>query len=282
MKDMREYIAGRECGNIVKRIWVDGVLIDNDSESIAAGVYFEYILAGNLPKSGEIPKAEYKISSINAKRKTQKWANSTDEEIIASLDIKDMYEPYEKAHNRAIWIRNELVGMGLKIVEVGAKRVKGRFEGGLDLICKATKKIKFSDGFVLKDGHRIIIDLKYSGLLDDKYSKHGWMMSPIQLEYHGTQAKQYHFVGDLPFFFLVCSSGKEPEIKFLRMVIDEHDIEMHIAEGNALMAKFEFEKEVGFVARPEFNKCRSCPLYNTCEDRHTFPHAVPIYLTDTE
>jgi len=263
MLDMRDYLAGNLCGNIVKEKWVNDQLIELDSDSADLGCYFEYILTekilgpgkGTLPKNGKIPKCGM-------------YANG-----------KQRLEPYERAHKNADRVIAYLNEMGLEVVSAGKKLVKGNREGTLDLICRCTKDITFHDGSTWKIGDEITIDLKYSGLIADKWSRFGWagMLEEgphLQKIYHGTQAIQYHYIGGgRKFYFLVVSSKNEEDILFIYVPITESATNDHLAEGNALYEKFQFIAGInGFTPRPDVAVCNSCQIKENCKDRHTYPH----------
>lgn len=285
VKDMREYFAGEECGNIIREKYInDRLLEDEEPGSMARGAYFEYRLTeymlgpgkGSLPKNGKIPQPEFMPSKIKANK------NSTTGLLIADMDSN-----YRKIENKTIkLVADYLTGLGIKIVANAKTYTKGRLVGTIDLVCEATRDIQFSfrigSGIAWKKGDRFIIDLKYSGLLNDRWNKHGWMWSKIQKEYHGTQAIQYHFITDLPFYFFVVQSNQAeadtPEVKFFSVPVTEEDISRHLEEGNALMEKFKTTAEFGFVARPALNKCNECPLREECSDRHRFPHPEVVSI----
>lgn len=274
IKSMRSYNAGDECGNVVKHIYVDGLPFERHSDAMAEGSYFEFCLTGAIPKNGQIPRPIYMTLALNKKS-------------TAQLGVNDMTQDYRRAHFNARKVNSTLSQMGLKIVGVQKKLIKGRFDGTLDIIAECVDEIK---GLPWKKGQKIVIDIKYSGLLYDKWEKHGWMWSNIQKEYHGTQARQYHFVSGLPFYFLVISntnkeintgSGvfEDPDMKLFHVLVDEHMIETHLAEGNTLMDQLKFEAEVGFEARPSLKICSKCPLKDGCIDKHIFPHVEEVDLT---
>jgi hypothetical protein len=260
IKTFREYLAGEECGNIVREEYIDGRLIERDSDSMAEGRYFEYVLTGALPKGNKVPEAmrtgkgeltmEYKRAEQNAK-------------VVKEL----LFETW-----------------GLIIVKKGAPITKGRFEGTIDLIVECTFDMP---DMGWKKGDRFVIDIKYSGLLYDKWEKFGWMFSNIQKTYHGTQAKQYHYVTGLPFYFLVVGNKnilkegtwQPTDIKMFYTPVDAHMIEQHLAEGNDLFDRLAFLGGEGLEARPSYSKCVKCPLNESCTDKHTYPIPVEIDLT---
>ena len=281
IKTMREYIAKEECGNIVAYQYLEGKLLDRKSKEMAKGTYFEFLLSKALPKGGQIPQPEYMATPLKKKKPED-------------LNTDDMTADYRVVSINAQRIKKMLTeDLGLVFVGIGKKLTKGRFEGTLDLICECTKEINFDSGIVWKVGDKIVIDVKYSGLLFDRWNKLGWEWSNIQKEYHGTQAKQYHYVSGLPFYFLVVSSTNKEEdsedgegkvvaptqAKLFSVPVDEHMIEVHLNEGNALYDRLKQESEVGLVPRPDYVKCQKCPLKEDCKDKHTFPQVEEVDLT---
>lgn len=279
MKTMREYKAGFECGHIVRHQYIDGHLLNRKSKDMAAGSYFEFLLSGGLPKGGFVPRPVYMDSGL--KKPAEKRT------------VKDMTVDYRRVHFNAENVRRILnLDLGLEFIKVGRTLTKGRFEGTIDLICKCTKEIIFSNGTTWKVGDIIVIDIKYSGLLYDKWEKFGWAWSDLQKEYHGTQAIQYNYVSGAPFYFLVVSNtNKEDEneagqkefapteMRLFYVPVDEHMTEAHIAEGNKFYEQLKFEKEIGLIPRPSMIRCGKCPLKEGCKDRHTFPHIEEVDLT---
>lgn len=265
MKDFRSYLAGNECGHIIREKYVNDRLFDDGEDPGAQnlGAFFEYCLSGAVPKNGKIP------------------------EPVMSKDGKTMDADYRKAVESAKLVRDYLQASGLKVVYVGKKYDRVRFSGVIDLVVEVTRETIFANGIVWKVGTRFVIDLKYSGLIGkdgDRGNKHGWGWSNVQKEYHGTQAKQYHFVSGMPFYFWVTQSnqkeGEVPASRIFHIPVDEFMIERHIAEGNFLFDQFEVIVKVdGLIPLPSFTRCRKCPLRDECEDKHTYPHPETIDLT---
>jgi len=265
IKDMEDYLNGDLCGNIIQKRWVEDVLIDLDSDSAELGCYFEYRFTllltgkGSLPKNGIVPAVEM-------------YKNG-----------KQLLADYERCHSNVDRVTAYFTEMGLDILHAGVKLQKGNFEGTIDLICECTKEITFEDGSTWKVGQQIIIDLKYSGLIDDKWIKFGWggllQSGPHkQKDHHKKQAVQYHYIGELPFFFLVTSSKNEDDILLLHIPVDSDMVVQHINHGNWMYQEFEFLAGIGFLARPSLPVCNKCPIKDGCKDKHTFPHPKTVIL----
>lgn len=276
----RDYFAGQECGLLLKHQYVDGKLIERNSKSMALGSFFEWLLTGALPKGGKIPMPVYMKTPLKKK-------------MAADLTVDDMVEPYRRAHFNATAIKGIWKEMGLEFVKVGenyAKKIGGLTYGGtIDVVMRCTKYIEFQDGTVWREGDFIVLDIKYSGLLYDRWERYGWAWSELQKEYHGTQAKQYGMITGLPFYFWVVSNTNKmedgedeypmPDIKLFRVPLDDFMLEQHVVEGKKLYERFVLEAELGLVARPSLTRCSDCPLKANCTEKHLFPHPELVDLT---
>jgi hypothetical protein len=276
---MQSYLAEEECGNIVEYQYVQGKLVNYESKQMALGSYFEFILTGALPKSGRIPRPRYMKSAV------KKFA-------AKDLKVEHMTVDYRRAHFNAEQVMGFFLLMGLEVVKSGQRVTKGRFEGTIDIIAKCTRNITFDSGCKWVEGELIVIDVKYSGLLYNKWEKLGWAWSDIQKEYHGKQAIQYHFLTGFKFHFLVISNTNEqitdeeedddfelPDIKFFYTPIDQHMVDKHLALGNTMHDQLKHHSELGFIPRPSYKKCSKCPLKDNCNDKHLFPHVEEVDLT---
>lgn len=264
MKAMRAYLAGTYCGYQLKAEWADGIPMKR-GEAAELGCYYEYQTFGSLTREKTVPKPKLLKSAKNKLR----------------ITVDDMYAPYRTAYMNASLTREYLSRMGLEIVAKGVRKSRGDYEGTADAILRARKRLEFADGFVLKRGDEVVADAKYSGLIGNVWDEWGWALpvwTEAQEKYHGTQAKQYHHLWKIPFLWIVCSSSKVGEIYFFRATIQEGSMDQHLAEGKALRDAFEMHLKIGFKPKPEFNRCKECPLKENCDSRHNFPHPTEIKL----
>lgn len=277
MKDMIAYQREEECGLILREKHVNGRLFDDPDGSMNLGSFFEFKATGGLPKGGKEPKPEMMQSG------------------------KDMTVKYRVALKNAIRLRGNpelgipgmLQEMGLKIIHVQKKLTKGRFEGTLDLIVMVVKNRRFvqqtedpQNPIIIRwrKGDKFWIDLKYSGLLEDKWSKHGWAWTPIQKAYHGIQAKQYSFIADeMPGYFMVWQSNNAEaeisDVKLFHVPVSKDDIQEHIIKGNELFDQFQVMVKADlFLPHAEMKRCFKCPLKADCKWRRDFPHPQTVTL----
>lgn len=278
---MEEYLAGGGCGNLMIEKWVNGKLLDSDSKAMAIGAYFEFILTGALPKSGIKPVPQYYAEFKKKVVKAVQGKLLDDKGVKLPVPIptpNDMLADYKLAHANAERVKGYLEVLGLKIIKAGVKLTKGRFEGTIDIIAECTTNVSFKDGTRWRKGDQIVIDLKYAGTIDDKWNPFGWVWTDEQKRVHGKQAKHYHMITGLPFYFLVCSSTNESDIKLFKINFEEGSIENHIVEANRLEESFRVHEELGFVPRPEISKCLQCPLVKVCKDAAKYPEVETINI----
>lgn len=252
-KDFQAYQAGDLCGNILSKKYFEGELLDNATYWMKLGTYWEWITFKNLPKNGIEPKAMFNKDGT-------------------------MKADYERCRENKVRTLEWFFAMGFEVVEHGTLKRKKGHEGTIDLIVRATRKIIFSDGFTLKKGDLFVIDAKYSDLLNDPYSKHGWMWTDIQKEYHGLQAKEYTYLTDLPFFFFVKGRKRLEEVKFFRVSIKPETIEEHLVYADEVYSEMQLIEKLGAEPRPSVENCIDCVLKKNCNDAHHYPHPKLIEL----
>lgn len=259
-KDIKSYLAGELCGHIIHHCWILKKLLP-PSAAMHVGTYFEFCLTGALPKDGKPPMPKY----------------NKDGTVASS---------YRKAKHAAAYVKKILAEMGLKMVKTGLTLDYGKFTGTLDIVAEATRELVI-DNVTINAGEQIILDMKYSGLLDDRWSVHGWGMSDVQKAYKKIQAVHYHMIGKkMKFFYWVVDSSHaekdadgvmiDPEMKVFYIPIDKEMIDQHVLDANFLFEKFEDEKLFGFSPRPAFNRCNKCALREGCADRMRFPNIETV------
>jgi hypothetical protein len=260
IKDVREYDLGAQCGAVIQSKYVTNTWQRswNDSDAKALGRYFEFILTGVKPNGyEEEPKPKYMLTPVK-KMMAQLEKKKKDPSIkVDKLEVKDMEKPYREVHRKVEllkkWLEN--AGIVLEACQVEFKATKD----GVDLIGNI-------DIFARYRGLRIVIDVKFSGLLEDKWSPLGWALNEEQISFHGTQAKQYHAMTGLPFYWLIMDAGSNDNVKFIEAEIDEFAIQNHLIEAKEVLDKVQFQESIGWTNYPSFNKCRECPLKANCSD----------------
>jgi hypothetical protein len=262
IKDVRRYVNKDLCGRVLKAKYIDKDFPENgdDSPEKKLGRYFEYILTGATGRGGEVPKPVYTKTALAAYRK---------DPLRNRLQVSGMTKPYQLAHKNAERVKKYFKEMKIRPLETSVYIKKGGMEGTIDVI--ASYK-----------GKRIVIDVKYSGLIDDKYNDMGWRWTNEQAKFHGTQALQYHILTSTPFYFLVVSSTNEFDIKFMEVQFDDFSIEQHMIEVEDTRKKMDFYNEFGFNPLPELKRCLKCALKERCDVKATAPEPMKVYLVSND
>lgn len=260
IKDLVRYQKGELCGLVFQNKWILHQF-GKGTKSNNLGHYFEYLCTGALAKGEtEPPKPEY----------TKKGELASD---------------YEVARKQSEYFHSLKTKYGFTIVTAGEKVIAdNQWVGTLDI--KASWADVFNQFSNLKSvnnpNNLVVIDLKYSGLLEDKWNPLGWHTETLSRK-EGTmlQAKHYKFLFwkeygfNPPFFFFVFDSKEVGIAKLIYVDIDEYDLEMYekfLIKAKAYLLKVLDE---GFKPIPKYKSCISCAYNAWC----VFKQEVPPIIT---
>lgn len=261
LKDYRAYHAGEECGLRFNSKHIAKTYPNDTGDAAALGHYLEFLLFKTVPthmkKEGRIPQPEFMVSAlkdVTSKKRT-----------MESLTVDDMLAPYREVHRKAKIVQQYLDEMKVTIVRTDTDYQN---EWGRGLVDVEMKGEFFGD-----PNEEVIVDLKYSGLTDNIWDDWGFgFEKQNQLDYHGTQGRQYHLLTGKRFFFLlVSSSAKNDTAEFVECKFSDESLIKHRDEALYVREKVEFEKSIGFVARPNLIRCNGCMLKATCSSRAKVP-----------
>jgi len=239
---------GNNCGLLFKAKYIDKSLIIEPSDSMAEGIYFEYLATGALPKGGIIPEP----------KRTQKG------ELTAQ---------YQRIKQSAEFFHNLINHYDIKILEKSYFIQNEHMTALLDLL-------------VEWNGSPAIIDLKFSGLIDDKWSSLGWNTETLHTkEDLMIQGVHYKYLTrevlgmDMPFYFWVFNSKDPTDMKIIKQENDEDYYEQHFSDVLKIRDMIEAEIQKGFKPMPSYKNCKDCPLFDTCPEREEYPKPVTIYYS---
>ena len=133
-----------------------------------------------------------------------------------------------------------------------------------------------------------IIDLKYSGLIDDKWAETGWDVESLHYkERLLVQAIQYKMLvkenyglnyDEFDFLFMVFSSKEVHNVKFIRINIDEDAYRVHENHISSIFKQINaMNIEKDFIPYPSIKSCSKCPLYDTCKYKSDIPLIENVY-----
>ncbi len=251
MKALSEYLQGFECGIAFKARYITKEIEFEPSDAMKLGIYFEYEATGSLPRNGVVPEPEY----VYKGKPNQKLATD-----------------YERAKASAEYFKALVKYFDIKILETGFVMQTENMSGIADLI-------------VEWGGKKAIIDLKYTGLIDDKWQDHGWhkdfLSQKDNLMIQGVMYKMLAkeiYDEDLDFYFWVFDSKNPLNVRIIKEVVDESRFPQHKeAVGQALNYIQHHTKLDDWTPRPELLRCAKCPLKDSCAYMVNHPMIEEVY-----
>lgn len=253
MKAYVDYLNEKECGLFFKAKYIDkdpkAQLEPTDAMKV--GIYFEYLCTGALPKDGKIPEPD------------MVYKGKPNEKLAA---------PYERATQSAQLFKQIIEHYNIKIKEIGYYLADDEINGVIDIYAEW-------------DGQGVFIDLKYSGLIDDKWNEMGWAEESLHMKdsimiqgvHYKLLAKRILNIEDIPFYYFVFSSADVNNVKIIRQEVDESKMQSHIVAINNILGKIKNELNYGFKAYPSMQKCSTCPLNDTCPSKVDYPLITEVY-----
>jgi hypothetical protein len=257
IKAIDEYALGEggdSCGKQLKAIYLDKTAEFHPSDSMKLGQYFEFIATGAKLRDGSEPKPEL----------TQKG---------------DLTAEYKRTLIQAENFKIQMKYYGFEIIGTG---VKWEYEfDGMNI--KGILDVLAKDRF----GNELIIDLKYSGLIEDKWNDLGWAKE--QLPHRRkliSQPKLYKWLGykifgkEFPFYFFLHSSTNSIDRRIYK--INTGLIEL-LCEDVEKLIRFtddtiQYHLLTGFETRPEMKRCLSCSLLSECKEAFTLPKIEEVFV----
>jgi hypothetical protein len=240
MKSLDKYLNRELCGYKFVANYIDGAS-GLPSEAMDLGNWFEYIATGQLPRDGKVPYAK--------KLKSGKLAANYQRMEIQAQNFKGLMTH----HN-------------FEIISTGHAFNKNNIATGIaDIIAR-------------KDGKLCVVDLKSSGLLDDKWSEFGWNLDFLE-EKHNLMIQAVHykilaeeeFGEEVDFYFCVHSTKNEHDQLLIKVNIDSDTIETHNLGINNTKRVLENELNRGFKPYPKYKDCRVCFLKEVCSEALKYP-----------
>jgi hypothetical protein len=252
IKSYYDYQADKECGILFEEKFIkkNPKAQRQPSEAMEVGIYFEYLCTGALPKSGEIPVPK------------MSYAGTSRQKLSA---------PFERATESAEFFKKIIEHYKIEIIEVG-KYIQGeRTSGVIDIYAKW-------------DGKPCIIDLKYSGLYNDKWNDMGWEVETLNMKdslmiqaVHYKKIWQETTGEDIDFYFFVFDSHNSQNAKIINTIIDESRTASHEIVITNTMNHINYGISEGFIPKPDLQRCNTCPLLDECKYALRYPSIFNVY-----
>jgi hypothetical protein len=263
IKAYEEYQDGTLCGIVFKAKYIDKSFPEITSAAMRLGHYFEYLVTGQLPRDGKEPHADYTKTGLKKPEQER--------------TTQDMLAPYKLAVINAERTKGYISSMGLIVESTGVSVSENGMSGIYDI---------YGD----LGGNKVIVDLKYSGLLQDKYNKMGW--GALQIDgYYGEQQRKHHSVQAIhyskiwnvdEFYYLVVSSSNDKDVELFKFTFSDKGLQAHERRVEQAREGIELGKTIGFTAHPTVSRCASCPWGNKCKASVKYPIPKVITVTSDE
>jgi len=282
MKEFYDYIHGEQCGLVFHEKYIKkNYDLFPPSDAQATGNFFEYMCIGATTKSSKVPQAEKTAKGeFTAPYKrmmthVQNFKLFMSTYGIKQIGVQDKWEVGETVL--------QLKGNNDEIIEY---TVDG-LEGTLDLECIAEKDIyanftvkddagkviKVDKQVVIRSGQKFILDIKTTGLLEDKWSPYGWNLDTLHTKDRIIrQPIHYKFLSKLkhgesfPFLFLLFSQTNDYDFRSILFNIDDDaQFEEHKRFIIWTDKGVKYHLKKGFEAKPEFLRCHNCPMKIGCK-----------------
>jgi len=246
LKEFAKYKMGETCGLQVKAKYVDGVQFPS-SDAMELGNYFEYQATGCLPRSGNVPEPKMVYKG------TARESLATD---------------YQRANESALFFKKIVKEYNIELIELGKVVTHDGMTGIMDIVAKWNNRI-------------CIIDTKYSGLVDDKWSDFGWNLDALP-EKHGLMIQGVHYrillakelevePEDIDFYYFVFSTKNPMDVKIIQQLSDETTFSNHLASVEWIKRELQKPIDKLFKAIPTLMRCHECPLKDNCKSKVELP-----------
>ncbi len=231
-----------------KARYVDETLEWDESQAMRWGTYFETLAIGSGVKGKTVTLTHTEEKSVNNQR---------------AKDQAKACRSYLRLRGRKLHVQRYL---DADITDSEGQVIP--IMGGLDI-----------EYFFNEEGREGIIDLKFTGDVENDYGKFQWgntdKIDCSQLLHYGL-IKQFH-TGEWPILeYWVFDNSAEMKQIMLRVNVEEYSIQDHIERVskayNEIIMAMDF---TGFQPRNSFKNCNACKM--KCEHERKIPELVEIY-----
>lgn len=249
MKTYTDYLNKQECGLVFEAKYITNTYESMPSKAMAEGIYFEYLATGALPRTGVVP--------------------------VPLRDAKgNLTADYQRITQAAEFFKEIIAYHGIIIKKVGLSVSTDDMTGITDILA-------------IWNGREVVIDTKYSGLLDDKWNNLGWEIESLPMK-DSLMIQGVHYkllfregkgIENIPFYYFVFNSKDPRDMKIIEQVVDEDSFEAHKKIVMKVKASIMHEIDKGFKAYPEYRRCVKCQLFKKCEKRQQYPEPIQVHYS---
>lgn len=249
MKELYNFKLRQECGIKILAKYVDGFK-EEPTDAMRMGNWFEFEATKQLPRSGEVPIPDtLKSGELSAPYRKLQVQLKNFEKIMDAYEIKVIGTGYDFQNNP-------------------------KASGILDILAEW-------------DGQKVIIDIKTTAHIDNRWEKFGWGDEKFEnpdspeAQFLTIQAVQYKLLAktewgieDIPFYFFVFSTTDENAVKIFKVEVNPDAIVKHEEQLSKAYEyfnrKFKMMSEEE-LAIPEMKRCANCFLNEKCKMKINVP-----------
>jgi hypothetical protein len=224
------------------------------SDVMRLGIYFEWLATGYLRDGDAAPQPDM-VYKGTAKEK--------------------LSAPYERAQQAVELYRQMIEKHEVEILTTGEYMYWQETSGITDL------RVKWK-------GEEAIIDLKYTALIDDKWSEYGWnteqliykpklLLQPVHYKW---MARYLYGIEDIPFYYWIFSSQDPTKAKIIKVNVQEEHLVLHEENYINKMKKYieyHYNNPDKLEARPNYSRCSGCAFKGICPSKAEIPLIEEIY-----
>lgn len=271
MKDWEEYLRENFCGLQFAAKYFENIEFPT-SEAMQYGVFFEYNATGGLPKNGEVPVPKLLTKGKREGELAAKWQYAM-----------------EQAEN----FKASMVHYKFRIKEIGKKlRYTDQdgitYQGTLDVIAVDERETIEDRAGRPKPNpdymQEILLDLKLSGLLDNKWEDLGWDVNALHYKskimiqpVHYTWLYEKLYGRNPSFYFFVHSNTNGEDRKIFKVTVDPDYYSKHEKRMKEAYGAISFQKKTGFTLYPDVSVCPTCPVRLKCSQATNVARIQEVY-----
>ena len=249
------------CGLVFKAKYLEKRISLPSSDARNLGIWFEYWATSAMPA---YPDPAWPVDPVHGIQMPPINYSLTGLKKIPA--VYEMLTPFQRAKRQAENFKHYIQKLGIEIIACGERVMRDDCSGVLDIRA-------------LYKGVEIIIDLKYTGLIDDKWNDLGWEKLSLPSKWKNTvQAYHYKYITGLPFFWMLFDSGADLDAKFYEARISDDSMLYYEKTLNDKREILKQDIRNGFRAYPTLKDCMDCPLAAECRHRVTYPIPETIHL----
>lgn len=257
IKDYWDYRNKEKCGLLFEATWIDRTIplipYEELPEPILIGFRFEYLVTGAIPRRRETPPPE--LLTPTGKR------SSKNDHIEAQVSL----------------CKKTLSRYKVEILDTNFK---------MEYDCGNYTMKSYQDIYCKIKGKPAFIDLKSTGLLDNKWEDTGWGLERlaqktklmIQPAFAKLSAQNVLHLEDIDYYFYVASSTNGEDARFIKVDMSQRRLAEFADLIEDVGVSVFVEQDLGFTPIPNYKSCIKCPLMEKCSYYVDTPSILKLNL----